>query len=428
MTHELVEMPMPELEIQAAVILFLAIIHTFSTKKFQTVALRFKEGTVLENIFHLLGEVEIVFGLWAGVFIVIGSLRLGAEPLIIYLESLNFTEPLFVFVIMVMASTLPVLEPAGRAIVWLSRGLRLPGSCGFYIVLLIVGPLLGSLITEPAAMTITALIARDAVFSRGISDRLKYVTLATLFVNVSIGGVLTHFAAPPVLMVAGRWGWDLSYVFTHFGWKAVIAVVLNVVVATMISYRELRRLSIQNVVAKGVAPGWLSCIHLIALGAVVATAHHLVVFMGIFLFFIGLCQITSEYQSELKTREGLLVGFFLAGLVVLGTLQSWWLSPLLAGFNEQALFFGAAFLTAIVDNAALTYLAAQVADLSDAMKYFVVAGAVAGGGLTVIANAPNPAGYSILNKSFGASGISSLGLLGAALVPTIIAMATFALL
>ena len=60
---------------------------------------------------------------------------------------------------------------------------------------------------------------------------------------------------------------------------------------------------------------------------------------------------------------------------------------------QSALFFGAAALTAITDNAALTYLGSLVEDISDQSKYSLVAGAVAGGGLTVIANAPNPAGF-----------------------------------
>ena len=62
------------------------------------------------------------------------------------------------------------------------------------------------------------------------------------------------------------------------------------------------------------------------------------------------------------------------------------------------------------------------------LKYAVVAGAVAGGGLTVIANAPNPAGQSILAPAFGEDGISPGGLLMAAIVPTIIMAMAFMLL
>jgi hypothetical protein len=49
----------------------------------------------------------------------------------------------------------------------------------------------------------------------------------------------------------------------------------------------------------------------------------------------------------------------------------------------------------------------------------VVAGAVTGGGLTVIANAPNPAGQSILSSYFQ-DGVAPLRLFLAALIPTVI--------
>ena len=79
----------------------------------------------------------------------------------------------------------------------------LPGALGFYVMTLSVVPVLGSVITEPAAMTLAALMLRDRYFSRGLSNRLKYATLGMLFVNVSIGESLTHFAARPVLMLDG---------------------------------------------------------------------------------------------------------------------------------------------------------------------------------------------------------------------------------
>ena len=80
-------------------------------------------------------------------------------------------------------------------------------------------PLLGSFITEPAAMTLAALMLRDRYYARGLSRRLMYATLGVLFVNVSIGGTLTPYAAPPVLMVAATCGWDLPFMLSTFGWK-----------------------------------------------------------------------------------------------------------------------------------------------------------------------------------------------------------------
>jgi Na+/H+ antiporter NhaD/arsenite permease-like protein len=119
------------------------------------------------------------------------------------------------------------------------------------------------------------------------------------------------------------------------------------------------------------------------------------------------------------------VAFFLAGLVVLGGQQRWWLQPLLQGMDSTSVYFGATALTAVTDNAALTYLGSLVEGLSDGFKYALVAGAVTGGGLTVIANAPNPAGYSILRQYFNDGAISPLGLLVAAVPPTMVAIVAF---
>lgn len=97
-------------------------------------------------------------------------------------------------------------------------------------------------------------------------------------------------------------------------------------------------------------------------------------FFGIFVPFLGIVTATREYQDDLKLREGLLVGFFLAGLVTLGSLQAYWLKPLLQSLNGGALFFGATGLTALTDNAALTYLGSLVEGISDELKYALVAG------------------------------------------------------
>jgi Na+/H+ antiporter NhaD/arsenite permease-like protein len=150
--------------------------------------------------------------------------------------------------------------------------------------------------------------------------------------------------------------------------------------------------------------------------------------MGLFLFFMGFTTAYQQYQDRLILREALLVAFFLAGLVVLGGMQQWWLEPVLMSMDANAVFFGATALTAITDNAALTYLGSLVPGLSDEFKVALVAGAVTGGGLTVIANAPNPAGVAILRGKFEHSTISPLGLLAAALPPTLVAAAAFRLL
>ncbi len=399
-------------------------LHTFSIKVFQHLALKFPEGSMQENVFHLLGEVEIVFGLWAGFLVASIAVLASGQEAVHYVESANFTEPIFVFAIMSVAATRPILDFANALICRMARLLPLAGEAAFYFVALVMGPLLGSFITEPAAMTVTALIFRDRFFSRPLSARFRYATLGILFVNVSIGGVLTPYAAPPVLMVAGTWDWDFWHMMQHFGAKAVAATLLNAGLASIVFRRDLRALEpAQPRVGGLVSPLWLRTLHLFFLGLIVLMAHHPTVFLGIFLFFLGLTSITQEFQERLKLRESLLVAFFLAGLVVLGGLQRWWLEPLIRHLDTLPLFLGTTVLTAFTDNAALTYLGSQIPQVSEAFKYALVAGAVAGGGLTVIANAPNPAGFSILRDSFGPEGISPAGLFAGAAIPTLVAMA-----
>lgn len=402
-----------------------AILHTFLVKFIQGLSHRYAEGSVGENLFHLLGEVEVVFGLWAAVFLTYLAFNAGGAEAVHYLESRNFTEPGFVFVIMCVCATRPILVVAGQLIAAFSRLLPLPGPLAFYATALVLGPLLGSFITEPAAMTVTALTLLDRFYDKGISEKLKYATIGLLFVNISIGGTLTPYAAPPVLMVAKGWGWDLAYMLANFGWKAALAVALNTALVAALFRKELSRMKWGGKQKGERIPAWVSALYLLFLAAIVVSAHHMVVFAGIFLFFLGLVSVTREYQPDVKLREGLLVAFFLGGLVVLGGPQRWWLEPLLTQLSAFPLYLGAAGLTAITDNAALTYLGSQVPGLPEASRYALVAGAVAGGGLTVIANAPNPAGYGILNASFGKDGINPLKLFLAALPPTLIALAVF---
>ena len=407
----------------------LAVLHTFIVKKFEHLAHKFPKGSPASEFFHFLGEVEAVFGMWAAILIAFMAVIFGSPSApIIYLEAQNFTEPAFVFVIMAMAGTRPVIKFAEQIIVMVSKLIPLSGKMSFYASALIVGPLLGSFITEPAAMTVTALILQKNFYSQpDMSTKFKYATLGLLFVNISIGGTLTHFAAPPVLMVASTWKWGMSHMLGHFGYKAAIAVIIGTALVAFMNKKELSgsfdlRAERED---KMHPPWWITLIHLIFLALVVYLSHHMVVFLGLFLFFLGFTTVTQEYQDNVKLKESLLVGFFLGGLVTLGSLQAWWLQPLLAKLETLPLYLGSTALTAITDNAALTYLGSLVEGISDDKKYFLVAGAVTGGGLTVIANAPNPAGFGILKENFGEQGISPIGLLKAALLPTFIALICF---
>lgn len=410
------------IEMIATVIFAIALIHTFSTKFFAHLA---HVQPRHAGLWHLLAEVEVVFGFWAFVLVAALFALSGKDQAVSYLDGLNFTEPMFVFVIMVIAASRPILK-AVQALVRITASL-LPFSTALsvYFLCLSAVPLLGSFITEPAAMTIAALLLRDRYFGAGLSSRLQYSTLGVLFVNVSIGGTLTSYAAPPVLMVAAKWNWDTAYMIAHFGWKAAFAVVINAALVTWLFRGELAKKT-QGAHEKGDGTSrTVTLMHLLCLVGVVVFAHHPVIFMGLFLFFLGFTEAYKRHQDRLILREGLLVAFFLAGLVTLGGLQKWWLQPTLSGVDSTVLYFVATALTAVTDNAALTYLGSLVDGITPEFQYALVAGAVTGGGLTVIANAPNPAGFSILKGHFKDESISPLGLLLAAVPPTCVAIYAF---
>jgi hypothetical protein len=417
-------------EILASVFFGLAVLHTFSVKRFAHWAHRAPPGSVRENVLHFLAETEVIFGLWAAaLFLGVAAMNRSVHNAVAYIEGLNFTEPKFVLVVMVVAATRPVVKLGESLISLVARFIPMGESTAFYLAALILGPLLGSFITEPAAMTLLALVLKRRYFDRGISTKLAYATLGLLFVNVSIGGTLTHFAAPPVLMVAAKWNWNTEFMLTHFGWRAAASCALSTIVITLVFRKDLARVAVERDGSSSV-PAWLTAVHVIFLSLIVAFARHPDVFFGVFVLFLGVVTATTKCQDSLKLREGLLVGFFLAGLVTLGSLQAYWLKPLIQGLGGSALFYGATGLTAVTDNAALTYLGSLVEGISDELKYALVAGAVTGGGLTVIANAPNPAGVGILQgaKVFREEGISPLGLFLGALMPTGVAILFFWLL
>ncbi len=440
----------------ATAIFLLAIIHTFLTPKFLRLSHHFEQkhqqrlaraGKLPPNgapeevsfpakLFHFLGEIEAVFGIWVVPLLLALTLSQGWTTARDYLgHGLNFTEPLFVVVIMTMAASRPVLKLAEQ-VMGLAARLGRGSPAAWWLAILSLGPVLGSFITEPAAMTLCALLLAKKFYCCRPSAKLAYATLGLLFVNVSVGGTLTHFAAPPVLMVADKWHWGMAHMLTHFGWKAVVGIVAANGVYLACFWRELKRLQVGGPGSAApcgspeqeqAPPFWITLVHLSFLVWTVLNNHFPALFIGGFLFYLAFTQATEHHQDELALRPALLVGFFLAGLVVHGGLQGWWIQPVLSGLNDRSLFFGAAALTAFNDNAAITYLASLVPGFSAAAQYAVVAGAVAGGGLTVIANAPNPAGQSILARFFP-EGISPLGLFLGALIPTALVSAAFLLL
>ncbi len=436
-------------QVLSTVFFFVGIMHTFLVGKFANLSHKYS-GTMKGNFFHFLSEVEVVFGFWSGLFIFVfgvfygfrhydphtGELIGGAFH---YIESLNFHEPLFVAVIMAMASTRPIILFVQKLLLMLANVLPFQEKMGFYLSALILGPILGSFITEPAAMTVTSLVLVNILFKNvdqsvhkdnspmvGLHRQFRYGTLALLMVNISIGGTLTHFAAPPVVMVAKTWNWNFPFMFMNFGIKSIIAVTLSTALYALYFRKILHgSLDLEELdTDEKLKPRlWKVGVHLAFLCLAVLLSHYPKLLIGIFIFFLGFINITEKYQTPLKLKESLLVGFFLSGLIVLGSLQSYWLTPLISTMSSITLFLGAIGLTAITDNAAITYLGTLV-QLSDVAKYLLVAGAVTGGGLTVIANAPNPIAFGMFKKFFP-EGLSHGKVFLWAILPTSIAAILF---
>ena len=139
----------------------------------------------------------------------------------------KFVEPVFVVVVMCMAATRPIIQLSGDII---NLFAKIGGGRVFawWFAILSIGPLLGSFVTEPAAITICAALLSEKFFAYEPTLKFKYATIGILLVAVSAGGTLTHFSAPPVLMVAGQWGWGMPFMFSHFGWKAIVGIVASV--------------------------------------------------------------------------------------------------------------------------------------------------------------------------------------------------------
>ena len=449
----------------ASLIFLCAILHTFMAPKFQALAHKLEHNhkqklkqekfrilhpeqrvpvSFASTLCHFLGEVEVVFGLWIIPFALVCQSYYSMEDFLLYIDhDTSFTEPLFVAVVMVIASSRPIYRLAENTLKFgASLGKGTPAA--WWLSVLCIAPLLGSFITEPAAMTLAAILLGKKFYQLKPSDSLKYATIALLFVNVSVGGTLTHFAAPPIVMVAGKWDWGMGHMFLNFGWKAIVGIALANVIYFMIFRNEFNRLAeVQRANSaydsavpttwedrQDIIPAWVYGVSIFFLAWTVYFAHHPACFIGGFMFFLGFTMATPQYQNAFSIKVPMLVAFFLAGLLIMGGVQGWWMQPVLQALSElgaTATMGLASILTAFNDNASVTFLASTVPNLQEEIKYAIVAGAVTGGGLTVIANAPNPAGQAILGKYFK-SGISALKLFLWAFLPTTIMFLFFILI
>lgn len=441
----------------ATIIFLCAIIHTFLASKISSLAKHYEEihdrkmltdpnyaqpknrVSYIAEFLHILGEIEVIFAIWLIPLIIAITYFFGWNQVAAYLNNVNYVEATFVVVIMAIAATKPIVRFAENCLRQVARF----GNCtpaAWWFSILTIGPLLGSFITEPAAMTISAMLLAHQFYQLKPSLTLAYGTLGLLFVNVSVGGTLTHFAAPPVLMVASTWHWNTPFMLLNFGWKVILAILISNLLYYAFFRKEFKRLKseadIENEkrrkhisdseIKDHPIPFVITLNHLLFLAWTVLNLHSIPLVLGGFMVFLAASQVTLHHQYRFAIRAPLLVGLFLAGLVTHGTLQQWWIAPILGHLNEIPLFLGATILTAFNDNAAITFLASLVPSFASnvALQKAVVYGAVAGGGLTVIANAPNPAGQSILSHFF-ANGVSPLRLFLGALIPTIIVALAF---
>ena len=435
----------------ATAVFLCAVVHTFCYRYFVEIAHFIKNDSkgsgffyltdasdeardIFSKIFHLLGEVEIIFAMWLVPLFAGFWYAYGWDGLSAYLDSMTyaerkFEEPLFVMAIMLISASKPIVDSAAWAI---RRAAALGGGTvgAWWVSIMCIGPLLGSVITEPAAITISASLLMSKFFEFSPSGRLKYATVGLLFMAVSAGGTLTHFAAPPVLMVARTWGWDAAYMISTFGTKAVAGICLSTAAYYVFFKREFAELEARRKadmslrVAEMPSPVWLRAFHMGFLAAAVLSMHYPVLLIFILMTFIAFCDVTSAYSQKLRYKSPILVAVFLSALVAHGGLQGWWIEPVLAGLGNRELFLGGMALSAFNDNAAITYLASLVPGFTESMKYMLVAGAVAAGGLTVIANAPNLAGLSVMKPHFK-DGISPKFLLCGTAFPTAITALIF---
>lgn len=441
----------------AFIIFVLAIIHTFFANSIANYAEKKKEeikkdlvrgmdhGPSFHNrhsiesfgveMLRFCGEVEVIFGLWVIPLVCIMTYMYDWHTTIDYLSNRNYVEPAFVVIMMALASTAPIVKFAEMKMQIVAK---LGGDTvsAWWLTIMIVGTLLGSFITEPAAMTLAALLLQKHFYHYKPTPKLAYATLGLLFTNISVGGVLTNFSAPPVLLVAREWQWDTLFVLQTFGLKAVLGILIATGSYFFIFKKEFKLLQenkekslLESDVIRNELPIplWIMLVNVAFLIWIVFTGHYPAIFIGSFALFVGFHKATQLYQKRLELKAPLLVGFFLAGLVVHGSLQGWWIAPLLTRIHQDLLMVISLTLTAFNDNASITYLASLIPNLSDSIKYAVMSGAIAGGGVTVIANAPNPAGQALLGRYFE-GGIAPLKLFLAAFFPTLVMVLCFYLL
>ncbi len=419
----------PENGIFLLIFLF-AIIHSFFAPKIHAYARRKREvspsGFNFSSLLSFVGEVEVVFGLWAIPLLAFLAWSFGWTGMLDYVDRWDFKEPLYILVTMAIASTYPILhafEDGAFRILKLFRG----GERGLWWLLLTLGPLSGAIFKEGVAMTLSLLVLRKYLLHQ-LSPRLLYGTIALLFINVSLAGALTAFASTASLVISHSWGWDTPFVFTQFGLKALFLIFLLPTIGWFFFKKDLEQLGEAKEAKETVhVPFWVTLVHLLFLFGVIIFGHQPVLFLGLFVLFLGFTEATPRFQTSIPLRGAILVAFFLATVILHAGLQGFWVEALMHHLEHNALLPVTLLLTSFNHNAAVAYLATLVPNLTFVMKEAIFSGIVAGGGLTLIANGPNMIGYRFLSQTLAPDEPSVLRITLWAIPPTFIAYLVFAI-
>lgn len=424
----------------ATIIFALAVVHTFLSPWLHKTSLRLREQKKARlkhsNFYHfssevlfLLSEIEVIFGIWLIPLLIGMVLITSTQQTIQFLQSHDYTDALYIMVILVIVASRPIITFMERILEVVARlGKDSPSS--WWWTIMILAPISGALLKEPGAMALGAILLLEKFYVLNSSERFKYATMGLFFVNVSIGGMLTPFASRALFIVADKWDWSVGYMMGHFGWKAIISILVANTLYFILFRKEFPKYFPREVLKRERSendrptPIWITVVHLLFLAAVAYWGEYAPIFLGFFVLFLGFHRATSFYQRPLQLREGLLIGFFFASLIIHGDLQDWWVIPLFSNLPESMMVLVSCSLSAILDNAEVIYLGSKAPNLTETLRDALVIGAMASGGLTIIANAPNPIGLVTLRESFKKE-ISFWRLFRAALIPTLIVLAVF---
>ena len=433
------------LNLLALICFLMAIVHTFVAHRFRRKALanlplgmsptietqtvpqrgHLTKETFFAHLFYFFGEVEVVYGFWCFLLFSVAASWHGVQPVLKYIASYDYNEAFFVAVALATASTYPIMRFADKS---LSRLADLGGGTplAWWVLLLTFGPLLGALLKETVAMTILAVLLTKHFFSCRPSKSLAYATLALLFTNISVAGILTTFASSSIVMVANSWKWNTVYLLQTFGWKVVAGIVVSNGLYFWLFHKELRSLKLLKKELKGQpeVPFWVTAVHLLFLAWIALNSANPIILIPSFILFIGFYQATAPYQVFMNLREPLFVGFFLASLIVLSDMQFWWIEPVVERLDETGLYFASLLISAFTHNSSAALLYSHLPNLNEHVKVLLMSASMAAGGLTIMANGPNIVAYSLLEESFDHE-MSFTKLFIAAFLPTLIMSFSF---